>query len=183
MNFILPYHNFLRSLTSQKKTLKIPPNEYLTDDLEKLVTELFMLEAYMFNIINLNKLNIFENKHDIISIYQNLDSNKDGVICFGDIDLILRKYELIFLEEEVNYLVRLFDEDLSNDWNWNEFLFMILPSRLTYEYDIDYLKNLEFKYNSLFSNSKPRKDLRSQTASTAGTNFSSIYNFVFFFGI
>ena len=34
--------------------------------------------------------------------------------------------------------------------DWNEFLFMILPSSSSFEYDLDSLKNQEEKYNEYY---------------------------------
>jgi Ca2+-binding EF-hand superfamily protein len=155
LSLILPNMNFLRSLSSQKVTFKIPFNEYLTKKLERQVSGLLYNQAKMFNYINIKKLDFFHNKPDLLELFRWLDLDGDGVISFSDLDVFFRNHNLVLYEEEMLALIRLYDEDLDGLWNWNEFLFMILPFRETFHYDTNKLKRLDDRYNNMYRVNNP----------------------------
>jgi Ca2+-binding EF-hand superfamily protein len=151
LTFIFPQHYFIRTVSAQKKTYKIPTDEYLTDELENILADIILNEASLFNHINQVKLEMFNQKTpDLISMFLILDSDRDGEISFTDLDVFCRKRGLVLFEEQINSLISVYDEDLNKSWNWNEFLFMILPSKMTYEYNIDYLRDLEVQYERIY---------------------------------
>jgi Ca2+-binding EF-hand superfamily protein len=146
LHFILPNMTFLRSLSTQKRTMKIPFNEYLTNDLEKNLTELFIKQAKLLNYVNTKKLDILHDRPNLLELFKLLDHDKDGVISFTDIDLLFRNHKLVLYEEEILSLIRLYDEDGDKAWNWDDFLFMILPK----DFDANLLRKLENENRALY---------------------------------
>jgi Ca2+-binding EF-hand superfamily protein len=156
LNFILPEMNFLRTLTTQKVTFKIPFNEFLTDELENQLTGLFVKQAKLFNYINVKKLDFFlHDNPDLLDLFKCLDVDNDGMISFTDLDVFFRNHKLVLYKEEILSLIKLYDEDLDQVWNWNEFLFMILPFKDTYTYDTNKLRRLEDQYNRTYKGGNP----------------------------
>ena len=79
-----------------------------------------------------------------------MDENKDGLISSDDLYKFLSKRGVKICQNELLSFISLFDEDLDGLLNWNEFLFMILPSPSDYKYDLNQLKILENKYNNFY---------------------------------
>ena len=75
-----------------------------------------------------------------------MDIDKDGLISCDDISIFLQERKIKIYDEEFISFISIYDEDLDGMFNWNEFLFFILPSPINYEYDLLELKQLEGKY-------------------------------------
>lgn len=89
-------------------------------------------------------------KFNLLELFLSLDNNRDSYICAEDIDIFLRNKQIVLYQEEIMHLLYLYDEDMNKKWNWNEFLFMILPSNTTYNYDFGELRELENEYIKIY---------------------------------
>ena len=69
-----------------------------------------------------------------------MDIDKDGLISCDDISIFLQERKIKIYDEEFISFISIYDEDLDGMFNWNEFLFFILPSPINYEYDLSELK-------------------------------------------
>lgn len=153
LNFVLNKdQNLIRSIATQRQTYKITKNQYLDRDLEQLAANLLMSEFYLFEFANVKKLEIFkgENQINLLDLFIDIDLDRDGLISTEDLSGFLAKRKIKICNDEIMSFISLFDEDLDSFLNWNEFLFMILPSPSTYEYDLRQLKLLEGKYHDFY---------------------------------
>ena len=169
LNFILnKEQNLSRSISSQRETYKIACDEYLEKDLENLIVQALMSDFYLFEYSDMKKIEIFlnleEDKEEIfcknknicnedtklIDLFIQLDCDKDGLISCEDLYDFVSKRKIKICQNELQNFIGLFDEDMDGFLDWNEFLFMILPSSSSFEYDLDSLKKQEEKYNQLY---------------------------------
>ena len=178
LNFVLSKdHNLIRSIATQRETYKTANDEFLEKDLEELTVKLLLSEFYLFEYANVKKLEIFNNskeKIDLLSLFIEMDAGKDGNIDVNDLDTFLSKRKIKICHDELQNFLALFDEDIDEMLNWNEFLFMILPSSATYDYDYNELKMLEGKYKDYYNNAKREKETikRNGVGSTIGTTLT-----------
>ena len=84
-------------------------------------------------------------------------ADKNGLISSEDIEVFLMKRKIKICNEEIMTFVALYDEDLDGELNWNEYLFMILPSPQNYNYDLEELKMLEYKYKEYYTDVKQQE--------------------------
>ena len=171
LNFILNKNqNFTRSITSQRETYKISCDEYLEKNLENLLVQCIMNDFYLFEYSDTKKIEIFMNLEDnndnnnknddrkLINLFIELDSDKDGLISCEDLRDFITKRKIKICEQELQNFIGLFDEDKDGFFDWNEFLFMILPSSLSFEYDLNSLKYQEEIYNQFYYQSKSKNN-------------------------
>ena len=181
LNFILnKEQNLSRSISSQRETYKIACDEYLEKDLENLIVQALMSDFYLFEYSDMKKIEIFlnleEDKEEIfcknknicnedtklIDLFIQLDCDKDGLISCEDLYDFVSKRKIKICQNELQNFIGLFDEDMDGFLDWNEFLFMILPSSSSFEYDLDSLKKCEYnddnKYDDL-NISNPKRDI------------------------
>ena len=152
--------NLCRSITSQRETYKISCDEYLDKNLENLIVQSLMSDFYLFEYSDKKKIEIFmnleqkeKNKHDdtkLIDLFIDIDQDKDGLISCEDLYEFTSKRKIKICNEELQNFIGLFDEDTDGFLDWNEFLFMILPSSLSFEYNLDSLKKQEEIYNHIY---------------------------------
>ena len=165
LNFILNKNqNLSRSITSQRETYKISCDEYLDKNLENLITKSLLSDFYLFEYSDTKKLEIFMNLEEndkklnedikLINLFIELDEDKDGLISCEDLSEFASKRKIKICNEELQDFIGLFDEDIDGFLDWNEFLFMILPSSLNFEYNLDSLKKQEEIYNQYYYQSK-----------------------------
>ena len=165
LNFILnKSQNLCRSITSQRDTYKIACNEYLDKSLENLLVQCLMNDFYLFEYIDTKKIEIFMNLDPkekncnedtkLIDLFIDLDQDKDGLISCEDLYEFASKRKIKICNEELQNFIGLFDEDTDGFLDWNEFIFMILPSSLSFEYNLDSLKKQEENYNQFYYQSK-----------------------------
>ncbi len=167
LNFILNKNqNLTRSITSQRETYKISCDEYLEKNLENLIVQSLMSDFYLFEYSDTKKIEIFLNLDDctnnsqytedrkLINLFIELDGDKDGLISCEDLTEFITKRKIKICEQELQNFIGLYDEDKDGFFDWNEFLFMILPSSLTFEYDLNSLKNQEEIYNKYYYQTK-----------------------------
>ena len=165
LNFILNKgQNLYRSITSQRDTYKIACDEYLEKSLENLLVQCLMNDFYLFEYIDTKKIEIFMNLEakeknlnedtKLIDLFIDLDQDKDGLISCEDLYEFASKRKIKICNEELQNFIGLFDEDTDSFLDWNEFIFMILPSSLSFEYNLDSLKNQEEIYNQFYYQSK-----------------------------
>ena len=165
LNFILNKNqNLSRSITSQRETYKISCDEYLEKNLEKLIVQSLMNDFYLFEYSDTKKIEIFLNLEEkeknieqdkkLINLFIELDQDKDGLISCEDLYEFASKRKIKICNEELQEFIGLFDEDMDGFLDWNEFLFMILPSSQNFEYNLDSLKKQEEMYNQFYYQSK-----------------------------
>ena len=165
LNFILNKNqNLSRSITSQRETYKISCDEYLDKSLENLIVQSLMSDFYLFEYSDTKKIEIFLNLEEngkncdedrkLINLFIDLDGDKDGLISCEDIYEFASKRKVKICNEELQDFIGLFDEDMDGFLDWNEFLFMILPSSQNFEYDLEALKRQEEMYNQFYYQSK-----------------------------
>ena len=152
--------NLCRSITSQRETYKISCDEYLDKNLENLIVQSLMSDFYLFEYADKKKIEIFmnleqkeKNKYDdtkLIDLFIDIDQDKDGLISCEDLYEFTSKRKIKICNEELQNFIGLFDEDTDGFLDWNEFLFMILPSSLSFEYNLDSLKKQEEIYNQFY---------------------------------
>jgi len=170
LSFILNKTNsILRAVSTQKQTFKISSNEYLPTDFEDNLKTLLLKEFYLFNYADKKKLEIFLEKFDLLQLFLDIDENKDGYICSIDLDYYLRKREVVLYKEEINSIISIYDEDLDGRLSWNEFLFLILPSKNNYNYDHGLLRAMEIEHANIYYESL-RKEKLFQIGNTLITN-------------
>ena len=161
LNFILNKNqNVCRSITSQRETYKISCDEYLDKNLENLIVQSLLSDFYLFEYLDTKKIEIFmnleekeKNKYEdtkLIDLFIELDVDKDGLISCEDLYEFTTKRKIKICNEELQNFIGLFDEDTDGFLDWNEFLFMILPSSLSFEYNLDSLKKQEGIYNQFY---------------------------------
>ena len=161
LNFILNKNqNLCRSITSQRETYKISCDEYLDKNLENLIVQSLMSDFYLFEYSDTKKIEIFMNldqkEKDIyndtklIDLFIDIDQDKDGLISCEDLYEFASKRKIKICNDELQNFIGLFDEDTDGFLDWNEFLFMILPSSLSFEYNLDSLKRQEEIYNQFY---------------------------------
>lgn len=150
----------LRAVSTQRKTFKTRHYGYLSDDLENLITKLIVKELNLFQWADKKKVELHMNKFNLLDVFVMIDCDKDGFINLEDMEYFLRGKDVILYKEEINSIISLFDEDLDHKLNWNEFLFMILPSKLSYDYDYHLLRELENEHMNLYYDSLRRDRLR-----------------------
>ena len=165
LNFILNKNqNLSRSITSQRETYKISCDEYLDKDLEQLIAKSLMSDFYLFEYSDTKKIEIFMNLEEndknvnedtkLINLFIELDEDKDGLISCEDFGEFASKRKIKICNEDLQDFIGLFDEDMDGFLDWNEFLFMILPSSQNFEYKLDSLKKQEEIYNQFYYQSK-----------------------------
>jgi Ca2+-binding EF-hand superfamily protein len=150
----------LRAVSTQRKTLKTPHYDYLSDELENLASKLIIKELNLFQWADKKKVELHMNKFDLLDVFVMIDCDKDGFINLEDMEKFLRGKDVILYKEEINSIISLFDEDLDHKLNWNEFLFMILPSKLSYDYDYVWLREMENEHMNLYYESLRRERLK-----------------------
>lgn len=167
LNFILnKEHNLIRSIATQRETYKLCNDEYLEDDLEAYTAKLVLSEFFLFEYANMKKMEIFaQNKiealADLFNLFIEIDSNKDGYLSIEDFSQFLSSKRVNICSNELMSFISLFDEDLDGELNWNEFLFMILPSPSGFKYDVKELKKMELQYNNYYSSLQRKEGNRS----------------------
>ena len=169
LNFVLnKEQNLSRSISSQRETYKIASNEYLDKDLEKLTTEALMTDFYLFEYADMKKIDIFmnfDNNFDeredckLINLFLEIDIDQDGMISCDDLFDFVSKRKIKICKDELQSFIGLFDEDMDGFLDWNEFLFMILPSSSSFEYDLNSLQKQEQKYYEFYSNINYKKNI------------------------
>ena len=169
LNFILNKdNNLIRSVSTQRETYKLCNDEYLEKELEDLTSQVLMSEFYLFEYANVKKMEIFHGKEkvNLLELFIEMDTDRNGFISSEDIEVFLMKRKIKICNEEIMAFIALFDEDLDGELNWNEFLFMILPSPQNYDYDLEELKILECKYKEYYDDVKNNNYIpQMQTAS------------------
>ena len=165
LNFILnKEQNLSRSITSQRETYKISCDEYLEKDLEYLIVQALMSDFYLFEYSDMKKIEIFLNleENNEIEKYKNnndtklfdlfikIDCDRDGLISCEDLYDFISKRKVKICQNELQNFIGLFDEDMDGFLDWNEFLFMILPSSSSFEYDLNSLQKQEEIYNQFY---------------------------------
>ena len=169
LNFVLnKEQNLSRSISSQRETYKISSNEYLDKDLEKLTTEALMTDFYLFEYADMKKIDIFmhfdqscDEREDckLINLFLDIDVDQDGMISCDDLFDFVTKRKIKICKNELQSFIGLFDEDMDGFLDWNEFLFMILPSSSSFEYDLNSLQRQEQKYLEFYSNINNHKSI------------------------
>jgi len=165
LNFILNKNqNLSRSITSQRETYKISCDEYLDKNLENLIVQSLMSDFYLFEYSDTKKIEIFLNLDEngkncdedrkLINLFIDLDEDKDGLISCEDLYEFASKRKIKICNEELQDFIGLFDEDMDGFLDWNEFLFMMLPSSQNFEYNLESLKRQEEMYNQFYYQSK-----------------------------
>jgi Ca2+-binding EF-hand superfamily protein len=164
LKFILTKdHTLIRSISTQKKTYKTNYNQFLNEELEMEICKLILNEAKLFSLMNAKKLEITlteEFEEDLLCIWKCLDKDDNGFISKEDIDAFLRTHMIILYEEEIKSFIYMFDEDNDGKINWNDFLFMILPMKSTFNYDYSKLRQVENEYNNIYYESIRRETLK-----------------------
>ena len=162
LNFILnKEQNLSRSISSQRETYKIACDEYLEKDLENLIVQALMSDFYLFEYADMKKIEIFLNLEEekigninedtkLIDLFIKIDGDKDGLISCEDLYDFISKRKIKICQNELQNFIGIFDEDMDGFLDWNEFLFMILPSSSSFEYDLDSLKSQEEKYSEYY---------------------------------
>ena len=168
LNFILnKEQNLSRSISSQRETYKIACDEYLEKDLENLIVKALMIDFYLFEYSDMKKIEIFlnldkninenekyknNNNNDtkLIDLFIKMDYDKDGLISCEDLYDFISKRKIKICQNELQNFIGLFDEDMDGLLDWNEFLFMILPSSSSFEYDLNSLQKQEEIYNQFY---------------------------------
>ena len=180
LNFILnKTENIIRCKATQRKTYKIKPNEYLKEDLENLLCSCILNDFYLIEYANIKKLKIFEelnNYKEILDLFIEIDNDLDGFLSSNDFKIFLFNNNVNYINEnELEFFLSLFDEDLDGVLNWNEFLFMILPAKLNFDYNIKELKYLEKLYNDFYFEKK-REMISKNYEYNLKNNFKEINN-------
>ncbi len=161
LNFILnKEQNLCRSISSQRETYKIACDEYLDKDLEQLIVQTLMCDFYLFEYSDMKKIEIFLNLDNsenvrnedtkLIDLFTKIDYDRDGLISCEDLYAFVSKRKIKICQNELQNFIGLFDEDMDGFLDWNEFLFMILPSSSSFEYDLNSLQRQEEIYNKLY---------------------------------
>ena len=168
LNFILnKEQNLSRSISSQRETYKIACDEYLEKDLENLIVQVLISDFYLFEYSDIKKIEIFlnldkninenekyknNNNNDtkLIDLFIKMDYDKDGLISCEDLYDFISKRKIKICQNELQNFIGLFDEDMDGFLDWNEFLFMILPSSSSFEYDLNSLQKQEEIYNQFY---------------------------------
>ena len=164
LNFILnKEQNLSRSISSQRETYKISCDEFLEKNLENLIVQALMSDFYLFEYADMKKIEVFMNLEEeeyihcnknednkLIILFTEIDCDKDGLISCEDLYDFISKRKIKICQNELQNFIGLFDEDMDGFLDWNEFLFMILPSSSSFEYDLDSLKKQEEKYNEIY---------------------------------
>ena len=163
LNFILnKEQNLSRSISSQRETYKIACDEFLEKNLENLIVQALMSDFYLFEYADMKKIEIFMNLEEedihcnknednkLIILFTEIDCDKDGLLSCEDLYDFISKRKIKICQNELQNFIGLFDEDMDGFLDWNEFLFMILPSSSSFEYDLDSLKKQEEKYNEIY---------------------------------
>ena len=182
LNFVLNKdNNLIRSISTQRETYKLSNDEYLQKDLEELTCQVLLSEFYLFEYSNVKKMEIFSQKGsvDLLNLFIEMDTDKNGYISCEDIETFLSKRKIKICTDELQAFISLFDEDLDGELNWNEYLFMILPSPTNYEYNLDELKMLEGKYTEYYNNRKnehTKENVNQMNQSTSQTYYFNSYN-------
>jgi Ca2+-binding EF-hand superfamily protein len=179
LNFILnKEQNLSRSISSQRETYKIACDEYLEKELEDLIVQALMSDFYLFEYSDMKKIEIFLNLDDkrensnfsqnedtkLIDLFIKMDCDQDGLISCEDLYDFVSKRRIKICQNELQNFIGLFDEDMDGFLDWNEFLFMILPSSSSFEYDLKSLQRQEEKYNEFYyqkiknKNDSPKMD-------------------------
>ena len=174
LNFVLnKEQNLSRSISSQRETYKIACDEYLEKDLENLIVQALMSDFYLFEYSDMQKIEIFlnldensgthnKNKYEdtkLIDLFVEIDCDKDGLISCEDLYDFLYKRKIKICQKELQNFIGLFDEDMDGFLDWNEFLFMILPSSSSFEYDLTSLQKQEEKYNQIYYKNKAKNEM------------------------
>jgi len=165
LNFVLNKNqNLSRSITSQRETYKICCDEYLEKNLENLIVQSLMSDFYLFEYSDTKKIEIFLNLDEteinsyedrkLINLFIDIDEDKDGLISCEDLYDFAIKRKVKICNEELQDFIGLFDEDMDGFLDWNEFLFMILPSSQNFEYNLESLKKQEEIYNNYYYKTK-----------------------------
>lgn len=183
LNFILnKEHNLIRSIATQRETYKLCNDEYLEKDLEDFTAELILSEFFLFEYANMKKIEIFAKNNsievirDLFKLFIEIDVNKDGFLSLEDFSQFLSAKRVSICSDELMSFISLFDEDLDGELNWNEFLFMILPSPSGFKYDLKELKQLEQQYNNYYSSNNKRVENHNQYMTQSKINEISNYN-------
>ena len=182
LNFVLNKdNNLIRSISTQRETYKLSNDEYLQKDLEELTSQVLLSEFYLFEYANVKKMEIFSQKEsiDLLNLFIEMDTDKNGYISCEDIETFLSKRKIKICIDEIQSFISLFDEDIDGELNWNEYLFMILPSPTNYEYNLDELKMLEGKYTEYYNNRKnehTKENVNQMNQSTSQTYYFNSHN-------
>jgi Ca2+-binding EF-hand superfamily protein len=143
----------------------------LEKDLENLIVKALMRDFYLFEysdmkkieiFLNLDEKNDFKNKNDdtkLIDLFMKMDCDKDGLISCEDLYEFISKRKIKICENELQNFIGLFDEDMDGFLDWNEFLFMILPSSSSFEYDLNALQKQEEEYNQYYYKNKAKNEM------------------------
>lgn len=165
LNFILNKdHNLIRSIATQRETYKLCNDEYLEDDLEQALSQLIMSEFFLFEYANVKKLqmlaqfNSLKAYEGLFQLFLQIDSNEDGYLSLDDWNAFLSEKRVKICPDELMSFLSLYDEDLDGQLNWNEFLFMILPSPTCFKYNQNELKKLEQQYDDYYFSSSKKND-------------------------
>ena len=182
LNFVLNKdNNLIRSISTQRETYKLSNDEYLQKDLEELTCQVLLSEFYLFEYANVKKMEIFSQKGSVnlLNLFIEMDTDKNGYISCEDMETFLSKRKIKICTDELQAFISLFDEDIDGELNWNEFLFMILPSPTNYEYDLGELKMLEGKYTEYYTNRKndqTKENVQQMSQSTSPTYYFNSNN-------
>ena len=192
LNFILnKEQNLSRSISSQRETYKIASDEYLEKELENLIVQALMSDFYLFEYCDMKKIEIFLNLDEsscggenfsknedtkLIDLFTKIDIDQDGLISCEDLYDFVSKRKIKICQNELQNFIGLFDEDMDGFLDWNEFLFMILPSSSSFEYDLNSLQRQEEKYNQIYYQMKIKPKNEIQQMNNCFYNNNQNYN-------
>lgn len=88
-------------------------------------------EIYLTVQVNLRTLrdNIFALRKDIKEVFDDLDSNKDGIVTHQDLKIGLRRFQMQLGEDEVRLMCQPYDQNKKNGLTFAEFKTMLLDTR------------------------------------------------------
>ena len=108
------------------------------------------LELGFLDFSDSKKINIQCEKVNYLELFIKLDSNQDAFIDIEDIDMFLRKRNIVLFQEEILTLLLKYDTDNDKKLDFNEFLRFILPSSYTKITDQTVIEEAKKKYQSLY---------------------------------
>ena len=143
-------HSFIRAKATQKQTYLVYKDQFFSEKLENMLLKFFVLNMDFFDFIDSKKINIQCENVDYFELFVMLDSNKNSFIDLEDIDMFLRKRNLVLYEEEILAMLMKYDTDNDNQLNFDEFLRLILPSKHSNNIDTNKYSLMKKKYESLY---------------------------------
>ena len=108
------------------------------------------LELELIDFSDSKKINIQCEKVNYFELFLKLDSNQDAFIDMEDIDIFLRKRNIVLFQEEIMTLLLKYDTDNDKKLDFNEFLRFILPSSHTKVTNHTMIEEAIKKYQSLY---------------------------------